>query len=255
MSMEPMRLLASGVVDDLSKNIAGNLSRYMEGDFVDLEKQSGWAIETTLARWDPAIAASLDPSGTPAAEIKNSLLIYKGLQGMTPALACEERLWARLCHVECLDYARKRWLGKEEAAEPAVRLHFFAAGLRGYRDRNAIGRLWWNGHVAALAMPDNIEAGLERLLTRANIRLQIVDRADSAFRQPLVSGIFRLLGTEDWFDTYDAAIADFMFEVNKRSGGLMFEALEPEVIDNHLHICVTAAKQRKAGSHLTKAAA
>jgi hypothetical protein len=255
MSTKPMRLLAATVVEDLSKNITGNLSRYTDGDFLDLEKQSGWAIETTLARWDPALATRLDPSGTPAAEIRNSLLIYQGLQGMTPALASEERLWARLCHVECLDYARKRWLGKEETAESAVRLHFFAAGLRGYRDRNAIGRLWWNGHVAALAMPDDIEIGLQRLLTRANTRLQIVDRADSAFRQPLVSGIFRLLGTEDWFDSYDAAIADFMFEVNKRSGGLMFEALEPEIIDNHLQACLSAARQRKANGSPARAAA
>lgn len=254
MSTKPMRLLAANVVDDLSKNIASNLSRYTDGDFLDLEKYSGWAIETALARWDPGIVASLDPSGTPTAEITNSLIIYQGLQGMTPALACEERLWARLCHVECLEYARKRWLGKEEATETAVRLHFFAAGLRGYRDRNAIGRLWWNGHVAALAMPHDIETGLRRLLTRANTRLQIVDRADSAFRQPLVNGIFRLLGREDWFDSYDAAIADFMFEVNKRSGGLMFEALEPEIIDNHLQACLSAARQRKANGSLTKAA-
>lgn len=255
MSTKPMRLLAVNVVDELATNIARNLSRYTDGDFLDLEKHSGWAIETSLARWDPAIAASLDPSGTAAAEIRNSLLIYQGLQGMTPALACEERLWARLCHVECLDYARKRWLGKEEAAESAVRLHFFAAGLRGYRDRNAIGRLWWNGHVASLAMPDDIETGLQRLLTRANTRLQIVDRADSAFRQPLVSGIFRLLGAEGWFDSYDAAIADFMFEVNKRSGGLMLEALEPESIDNHLQACLSAARQRKASASPAKAAA
>lgn len=255
MSTKPMRLLAATVVDDLSKGIEGNLSRYKEGDFLDLEKQSGWAIETTLARWDPAIVANLDPSGTPAAEINNSLLIYNGLEGMTPALAREERLWARLCHIECLEYARKRWLGKEETAVSAVRLHFFAAGLRGCRDQNAIGRLWWNGHLAALAMPDDIETGLKRLLTRANIRLQIVDRADSAFRQPLVSGIFRLLGSEDWFNTYDAAIADFMFEVNKRSGGIMFEAFEPAVVDTHLQACLAAAKQRKTFKAPTASAA
>lgn len=245
MSTQPMRLFAATVVDELSKDIEGNLSRYKERDFLDLEKQNGWVIETTIARWDPAIVASLDPSGTPAAEVNNSLLIYKGLEGMTPALAREERMWARLCHIECLEYARKRWLGKKETEVSAVRHHFFAAGLRGCRDQNAIGRLWWNGHLAALAMPDDIEAGLKRLLNRANIRLQIVDRADSAFRQPLISGIFRLLGSEDWFNTYDAAIADFMFEVNKRSGGIIFEAFEQSSVDEHLQECLNFAKKRK----------
>jgi hypothetical protein len=243
-----MRLLAAKVVEELSTNIEPNIARYTQGDFLDLEKQSGWAIETALARWDPAIVADLDPSGTPAAEISNSLLIYNGLQGMTPALAREERLWARLCHVECLEYARNRWIKKEEGAAAAVRLHFFAPGLIGCRDANAIGRLWWNGHLAALAMPDDIKTGLSRLLSRANVRLQIVDRADSAFRQPLVSGIFRLLGTEDWFNSYDAAIADFMFEVNKRSGGIMFEAFDASVMDSHLAECLVHAKLRKSAA-------
>lgn len=242
-----MRLLAATVVEELSTNIDINLQRYTSGDFLDLEKHSGWAIETTLAIWDPAIVANLDPSGTPAAEISNSLLVYQGLQGMTPALAREERLWARLCHVECLDYARKRWIGEEKSAASAVRLHFFAAGLRGCRDQNAIGRLWWNGHLAAFAMPENVETGLSLLLTRANYRLQIMDRADSAFRQPLVSGIFRLLGTEAWLNSYDAAIADFMLEVNARSGGIMFEAFEPAAVDSHLQVCLAFAKQRKLG--------
>jgi len=255
MSTRQMRLLATNVVEDLNKNIANNLPRYLTGDFSDLEKQSGWAIETTLAQWDSAIAEELDPSGTPAAEINNSMLIYQGLQGMTPALAREERLWTRLCHIECLDYARRRWIGKEEKAESMVRLHFFAAGLRGCRDQNAIGRLWWNGHVAALAMPNDIETGLQRLLSRSNFRLQIVDRADSSFRQPLVEGIFRLLGAEEWFNSYDAAIADFMFEVNKRSGGIMFEALDVEVIDSHLKTCMNAAKLRKASAATIKVAA
>lgn len=255
MSTQPMRLLAATVVEELSKKIEENLDRYTKGDFLDLEKQSGWAIETKLARWDPAIASALDPSGTPAAEIKNSLLVYQALQGMTPALAREERLWTRLCHVECLDYARRRWIGKEEKAVSAVRAHFFAASLRGCRDQNAIGRLWWNGHIATLAMPDDIETGLKHLLTRSNVRLQIVDRADSAFRQPLISGIFRLLGTEDWFNSYDAAIADFMFEVNKRSGGLMFEALGPDLIDSHLLTCLAAAKLRRSAPGPAKEAA
>jgi hypothetical protein len=253
MSTQPVRLLAATVVEDLSKGIEANLNRYTQGDFLDLEKESGWAIETTLAHWDPAIANDLNPSRTAAAEISNSLLVYRGLLGMTPALAREERLWARLCHVECLDYARKRWLGNQDKAASAVRLHFFAPGLTGCRDDNAVGRLWWNGHLAALAMPDDVEAGLRLLLTRANVRLQIVDRADSAFRQPLVSGIFRLLAKEDWFDSYDAAIADFMFEVNKRSGGMVFEALRPVAIDRHLQDCLDVARQRRAGNNPSKA--
>jgi hypothetical protein len=55
-----------------------------------------------------------------------------------------------------------------------------------------------------------------------------MDRAYTAFRQPLVSGILRLLGEETRFNSYDAAIADFMFELNRRSGGIMFEVFDEE---------------------------
>jgi hypothetical protein len=239
---EPLRLLSAATVDQLLNALDKNLDRYRSGDFADLSKESGWAIETTIARWDPAIAAKLDPSGTPEAEIRNSLLVYRGLEGMTPALAREERLWVRLCHVECLEYARQRWLRGESNLAPQVRLHFFAPGLPGCRDDNAVGRLWWNGYIASLACPDDLELGLRRLLARANIRLQVIDRADTAFRQPLISGIVRLLGSDNWFNTYDAAVADFMFEVNKRSGGVVFEALSDDEVYAHLARCLDFAK-------------
>src|SRR5688572_20012113 len=107
---EPLKFLSAGVVDQLALGIADNLGRYREGAFRDLAQQDGWAIETKFAKWDPAIVGQLDPSGSTEAEIRNSLLVFTGLYGMTPALAREERLWARLSHVECLEYARERWL-------------------------------------------------------------------------------------------------------------------------------------------------
>jgi uncharacterized protein DUF6339 len=245
---EPLKFLTADVANQLALDIAKNLDRYREGNFVDLAQQAGWAIETKFAKWDPEIAHQLDPAGSTDAEIRNSLLIYKGLEDMTPALAREERLWTRLCHIECLEYARQRWLKETGDLQQHVRLHFFAPSLPGCRDDNAIGRLWWNGYVASIASPDDIELGLRRLLARANIRLQIIDRADTAFRQPLMQGIFRLLGRDPWFNSSDVAVADFMFEVNKRSGGIIFEALEDAAIDDHLDLCLGNAKQRKVAA-------
>lgn len=248
MTTEPLKFLSAEIVERLASDVAQNLDRYSNGDFLDLAKQSGWAIETKFAKWHPTIADQLDPSGNTDAEIRNSLLVFKGLEGMTPALAREERLWARLCHVECLEYARRRWLKGVAELQQQVKLHFFAPSLPACRDDNAIGRLWWNGYVASMASPEDVELGLRRLLARANIRLQIIDRADTAFRLPLIQGIFRLLGHEAWFNSYDAAIADFMFEVNKRSGGVVFEALDDSAVDAHLQLCLERAQQRKAAA-------
>ncbi len=242
---EQLKLLAADVVDTLAKDIDANLTRYRSGDFADLARHAGWEIRAQSASWDPSIVSRLDPAGTAEAEIRNSLLVYNGLTGMTPALAREERLWARLCHIECLEFARARWLKGDEKDVGRVRDHFFANGLAGCRDDNVIGRLWWNGHVAKLACPDDIELGLRRLLARANIRLQVIDRADTAFREPLIRGIVRLLGEEPWFDSYDAAIADFMFQVNKHSGGIVFEAMDDAEVDAHLEHCLALAMVRR----------
>lgn len=240
--MQPLKLLSLHTVEQLMNDIPSNLERYATGSFVDLAKEHGWAIETTAAQWDTSAAEKLDSSLTPEAEVKNSLLIYRSLPGMTPAMARDERVWTRLCHVECIDYVRRRWL-KSVSIESRVRAHFFASGMAGCRDDNALGRLWWNTHIAGLACPDDVELALNRLLARANIRLQVIDRADTAFRQPLIAGIVRLLGDE-WFATYDAAVADFMFEVNKASGGIIFEALTEEDVDKHLAYCLRTAKAR-----------
>lgn len=248
---EPLKLLSADTVELLFREVENNFARYCSGNFADLAKENGWAIETAFARWDPTIAMLLDPSGTPEAEIQNSLLVYQNLQGMTPALAREERLWARLCHVECLEYTRKRWLQRADNLEQ-IRRRFFAAGLPGCRDDNAIGRLWWNGHIAALACPGNVEHALRRLLARANIRLNVIDRAYTAFRQPLIRAVVRTLA-EPWFAQDDEAVEHFMFEVNKRSGSIVFEALSDDDIDQHLASCLAFAKERsyrKSGKSL-----
>jgi hypothetical protein len=239
----PIRLLSAATVEKLTLDVPANLERYTTGDFLDLAKESGWAIETAAVKWDDTVVSKLSTDPTPEAEVRNSLLIFDALPGMTAATARDERIWARLCHIECLDYVRARWLRSGANVEARIRAHFFAPGLPGCRDDNAIGRLWWNVFVARLANPADPESALTRLLARANIRLQIIDRADTAFRQPLVAGIARVL-QDSWFNTYDAAVADFMFEVNKASGGIIFEALSDAQVDAHLQYCLTAAREK-----------
>lgn len=242
--MEPFKFLSQSVLDQLVSAVPENLERYRSGDFNDLAVESGWAIDTTLAKWNPEIVGRLDPAVEAEAEINNSLMIYNGFKGMTPALAREERLWARLCHVEFLEFARARWLRNTDHLQRDVENHFFGSTLTGCRDDNAIGRLWWNGYVASLACPDDQERGLRLLLSRANIRLQVIDRADTAFRTPLLRAVMRRLEAEGWLGETDTAIADFMYELNKRSGGKVFEAMNEAALDQHLSECVRLAKDR-----------
>jgi hypothetical protein len=238
-----LKLLSSTVVENLYSSISENIERYQSHDFEDLRVSSGWEIETSLVSIEPSLGQRLIPSKSPEHEVKNSLIVYESLHGMTPALARDERVWTRLCHVECLNYARSRWVGEKDK-EGDIRRHFFATGVRGCRDQNAIGRLWWNAHIASLAHPANMEESLSALLARANYRLQIIDRADTAFRQPLLSGILRLLEKHDWLLENDSAVAYFMYEVNKHSGSLVFEALSEKDIDGHLLNCISRGERR-----------
>jgi len=242
--MEPLKFLSQPVLDELFTAVPDNLERYRDGDFNDLARENGWAIDTTFARWDPKIVDRLDPTAEAEAEISNSLLIYNSFKGMTPALAREERLWTRLCHVEFVGFARTRWLRNPDHLQRDVENHFFGSTLPRCRDDNAIGRLWWNGYVASLAFPDDLERGLRLLLSRANIRLQVIDRADTAFRTPLVRAVLFMLEAEPWLHETDDAIANFMYELNKRSGSKVFEAMGEAALNAHLSECLRFAKER-----------
>lgn len=241
MATENLKYVTMAIVDDLHSKVGENIESYRSGDFVSLSADPGWAIETRGVKYDPNFAKKLDPSNSPKSEMANSLLVHKALEGLTPALAREERIWVRLCHLDCLEYARGRWFGPTDP-ERDVRKHFFAGKLDQTRDDNAIGRLWWNGHLANMIDPENPSRVLEQILKRANIRLQFVDRANASFRLPLARGIVRLLEREPWLDSHDRAFEHYMLALDRNAGGLLFEAVTEEDMDGFLASSLPLAK-------------
>lgn len=235
-------LVSAVVVEQLFDGIEENLERYLSGAFTDLAEANGWEIRSTLAEFDPDLPAQLTSDAGPEAEARNSEVVYQGLPHLTPALARQERVWVRLCHIECLDYARARWLSGWRDPANMVRLHFFASGLPQCRDDNALGRLWWNAHIARIASPDDPARALRQILRKADIRLNLVDRADSSARAPLARGILRALESEPWLHSHEQAFRQFMLAINRNGGGLLFEALADEDVDRFLSDCVALAK-------------
>lgn len=53
-----------------------------------------------------------------------------------------------------------------------------------------------------------------------------------------------MLETEPWLGETDEAIAVFMYELNKRSGSKVFEAMDDTALNGHLSECVRFAKER-----------
>lgn len=86
------------------------------------------------------------------AEFNNCKIVYKNLSFITESQACDERLWAGLCHSVFYDYFRKRWdydtkspKDSKSAASNIKSRFFFSGGSRSGMYRNSLSKCWWVG--------------------------------------------------------------------------------------------------------------
>lgn len=240
--MAEIKMVSTATVESLASNIPLNMDSYRGIGFGGASSAVGWNIDVPGVSWDDTFPMHLSAADNESSEIENSYTVYSALTGMTPAIARDERIWVRLCHVELFDYARQRWMTSAGLSEGSVEKHFFASGVVGSRDDNSIGRLWWNGHVASIAFPSDIRRGLVALLRRANIRKQVIDRADSAFRSALIGPLLTVIEGSSWINENDKAIATFMKHVNRQFGGVVLEDVREHELLRVLGQCLKAAE-------------
>lgn len=269
--MPKLKYVAESVLADLKADVPSNLERYRSSGFDDYVAHNGWSMELTSVEVSVENFAKLDPAGGSEAEVRNSLLVFGAFEGMTPALATEERVWTRLTHFECLEFARKRWplldgpkekkglLGgltgaREKVAEQRkkalhqnirqVETHYFARGRTGYRDDHAVARLWWNAFIAWRVDPSDQEGVLTELLRTADIRSNLVERPMLSNRAGLLRGIIRTMrGHPDVYGS-EATFREFMKALNLRGSGVLFEALSEADADQILLRCRDDALRR-----------
>ena len=262
--MAKLKYVSESILAELKANVPANLERYRSSGFEDCASSNGWSMEISSVEVDVEKLGHLDPAGGSAAEVFNSMNVFEAFQGMTPALATEERVWTRVTHFEGLGYARQRWplkvepkektglLGSltgsnEKAAEQRkkvlhqnisqVEKHYFARGRTGYRDDNAISRLWWNAFIADRVDPQDREGVLLELLRTADIRSNLVERPMLSSRASLLRGIIRAM--RDHPDVYgtEATFRAFMKALNFRGSGVLFESLSEQAADQILLKC------------------
>lgn len=241
--MSKLLYVGQQIADDLKNNIADNLARYKQGDFLDLEASGDWRIPLSFDV-DLAELTNLAAGGGSENEIRNSIAVGLALSKLTPALARENRIWIRLSHIECLEYSRKRWLQtdmEDEKFAAVVSKHFFAPTLTGCRDDHAISRLWWNHHIAKQITPDNPARALKRILALADIRQGLVERPGIGARHILGRGIIRLLEAEDKL-TEGKLFGQFMRKVNLMGAGIAFEVWNDSKIDQFMRSCLVEAE-------------
>lgn len=242
---EPLKYLSEAVLHTLRERADEHVERYRSGDFVDLSRENGWAIETRSVTIDLDLLSNLDGDDRSAeADAKNSKTIFAAMSGMTPAIATDERIWTRLSHLECLSYSRQRWLAgnEDEALKTSIRKHMFAAGRTGIRDDHALSRLWWNMRIATIADPTDPEGALNLMLKRADIRMQLVERPNTAARDPIIRAIVRAMRRDPAIVKNDPIFRAFMMILNREGGGVLFEAWNDDAaVDEFMQRCCEGA--------------
>ena len=236
-----LKYLSQRAADQLFGTVEQNLERYKSGDFEDLAEGRGHSIELSLyLDLDPLKDLVTDKSSD--AEISNSLIVWNVFHELQPSLACENRLWSRLCHVECLEYSRARWLSTEtmkiEELVNSIKAHFFANTQTRYRDDNAISRLWWNAYIAKLAAPDNQEMAIRQILKTADIRSNFVERSRTVSRPVIAAGIVRIMLSNAWLTEKESNYRRYMKILNRQGGGKLFELWSPDRIDSFMGQCL-----------------
>lgn len=242
--MTAILYVGQAIADELWDHVGDNLQRYLHDGFDDLVAAGNWSIPLKR-EFDPTPLASLSPEAGVEAELGNSRLVWQALgSALTPSLAREGRIWIRLSHVECLDFARKRWLSKvaAQALEKSVKAHFFANTLTAARDDHAIARLWWNGWIARQVNPDDPDRALQLILRSADIRSNLIERPWMFARPALARGILRMMDLESWLTNEERNFREFTKAANLLGGGLAFEVMTPDEIDSFLRRCLVKAR-------------
>jgi hypothetical protein len=235
MALENLKYLSTSVSDNLFANRAANWEKYQSGDFEEDLGHVGAVLELPLLV-DLSLFYELDPAGKPQSEVKNSLLVWRALDGLTPNLACENRIWSYICHGPALAYSRARWIGSRARAEipDLVGTHFFANTITRCRDDNAIGRLWWNAYIANKYYSDNHEDGLKLILKSADIRSNFVERTWMISRSCVATALLRKMKQDAWITEAEINFRETMKALNIEGAGVVFELMPAEYVDSFI---------------------
>ena len=240
--------LSENLSSELLDKVDENIERYLTKGFADLMWAPGWSIELTF-EYNPEPLNHLDFSDGQEADLKNSLIVWEVFGKLPPALACENRIWTRLAHVECIDYARARWLDgvPEEKQGDSIRKHFFADTLTKYRDDNAISRLWWNAYIANLIYPLDYKKALGQILATADFRSSFIERPWVSSRPRLAGAIVNAMIEDPWVTEKEKNYRDFMKSINREGGGVLFEAMNDNDVRAFIEAICTDLKRNSSG--------
>lgn len=240
--MGKLLCLSEAKLTELKEKIEQNRKKYLEGSFVEDSQEFGWSVELEV-KVELGPLKGLNPGSGADIEIANALLVWSVLRELSPAAATDERIWARLTHVECLEFSRKRWLRETDTEKQveAIKKHVFASTQTSVRDDNAVSRLWWVAYIANRILPDDQEGALGLILRRADTRSNLIERTRTVSRPALASAILRGMKSIPPIIESESSFRLFMKTMNRLGGGKLFEIMPSSEVDLFVKDCATRA--------------
>lgn len=233
--MVEIKLFKASAARELYESVPSNLAAYRSGSFESMVTDGSLFLESAC-ELSPEAITDVHCTTSDDREVECCLAISKGLTGVTPYLARDERLWVRLTHIEFLSYARTRWAipDDDEKAVSHIRKHFFANGSRGIERDNAVSRLWWMATICSKVQNLNLHDALTAFLFQSDVRANIIERPTTSQNPTVLSAVVNKLhesynGDQSLFER--ERFRAVMKKLNIEGGVRLLEALETNEID------------------------
>jgi hypothetical protein len=190
MSIENITILTSESLEKLRNAVVGNCQ-------LARKNLSELAAELELTTVEHAATINtdlvLDPKQT--ADIPNMIALAAAIDGLTPELATDERLWVSLAIGQFHDYTYARWGGKAKTDADLLafwKLHVLASSTRNRWRDHAVSRLWWMHRYASMLQPEDPQAALEMLLIEIDFISSLLSKPSVSTNLPLAQAILNV---------------------------------------------------------------
>ena len=246
MAFEKLKYISPAEQRSLIDDIGKNKPLYLKKDFSTYSSKPEWNLESPTAEIDLDILKQL--KGGTNHDYEDAKVLNKALRNMTPFLANESGIWARLSHVECIDCCYARWPNLFDAETEYIKTKLLCNNFGRRWRENAISRLWYSYYLADKIVKENpiYNFNFDDVLKDISFpetHEQIFGRGGTAKFSSLLAGI---INTRFDFKKQQKAklgqnrFRKFMTIISRVGAGLPFNLMDKREIDT---ICSQALNE------------
>jgi hypothetical protein len=241
---ERLRLLTSDSLVSLRAEVAGNKSfgRFSLDQIVENLSPGSTCKVEYFEHKTVLLDSNFRLNSNSGSQLKDDLLnaksIHGAFQGLTPALATDERLWVTLALREHHEYSIDRWgVTSKTSVEETYkyfRNHVLAATPRDRWRNQSISRLWWVSNFAANLGLDLENVALEVFYFNSDLGQQLLGRPNISQPKSLGRAIVRVVHEELLTNNpgvwHRKKFRGFMVEIDFLIGRRKIESIPEDVL-------------------------